>query len=209
MNGRFNTLVWLIVLGGGAALLLHFFVLDIWTVPPNDPLLGNSVEPNLRAGDVLVIMKGPGVERGQLVRCQDPQASDRFVIGRAMARAGEVLDMTGETVSVDRRRTPSPRGCDGKKVFDPNRNEEVDLDCIVEDYAGREFEVLRSKAFPEPPMTVTVDSGKWYLLSDDRHVHLDSRDFGQIDPNTCQHIALRLYGLAGLGDADTRFTFVW
>jgi signal peptidase I len=209
MNGRLNLAIWLIVLGGGAALVVHLYVLEIWTLPPDDPLLSASVEPTLRGGDVVVVMKTSGIERGQLVRCEDPQSSQRFVVARAMGHSGELVELHGETVSIDHRRTPSPRACPESKVFDPNRNEEVDLDCGVEEYAGRDFQALRSRAFPEPPASWTVESGKWFLVSDDRHVHLDSRDFGAVDPSTCRHIAVRLVGPAGIGDADTRFTFVW
>jgi signal peptidase I len=209
MNGRLNLLIWVTVLGGGAALLLHLYVIEIWTLPVNDPLLAASVAPTLHEGDLLVLMRESSVERGQLVRCRDPQSSDRFVVGRAMARSGETVDIGLELVSVDRRRAPSPRACDRAKVFDPTRNEEIDLDCSVEEYAGRDYDALRSRAFPEPPMTFTVEFGKWFLVSDDRHVHLDSRDFGPIDPSTCQHIAVRLVGAGGFSDADSRFTFVW
>jgi len=209
MNGRLNFLVWLIVLGGGAAFLLHQFVLEIWTIPPNDPLLEASVAPTLRGGDVLVVMRGNSVERGQLVRCKDPQAADHFVIGRAIARSSETIGIHSEVVTVDRRRMPSPRGCDKVKVFDPIHNEEVELECSVEEFAGRDFQVVHSSAFPEPPTEATVDFGKWYLVSDDRHVHLDSRDFGPVDASSCQHIALRLIGPGGFSDADSRFTFVW
>jgi signal peptidase I len=209
MNGSLNFWIWLIVLGGGAALLLHLYVIEIWTLSPEDPLLVSSTAPALHGGDVLVVMRSPGIERGQLVRCRDPQSADRFVVARAIARSGEAVDFKNDAVTVDRRRTPSPRGCDAVKVLDPSRNEEVDLDCTVDEYAGRDFPVLRSRAFPEPPSNVTVEPGKWFLVSDDRHIHLDSRDFGPIDANTCQHIALRLVGPAGLGDADTRFTLLW
>ncbi len=209
MNGRFNLAVWLIVLGGGVAALLHFYVLEIWTIPTDDPLLAASVAPTLRAGDVLVVMRGTSIERGQLVRCKDPQAAERFVIGRAMARSGETIEINNEVVTVDRSRMPSPRGCDHMKVFDPIRNEEVQLDCAVQEYAGRDFNVLVSRAFPVPRVVSTVEFGKWYLLSDDLHIHLDSRDFGPIDGSTCEHIAMRLIGPAGITDSDSRFTFVW
>jgi signal peptidase I len=209
MNGRLNTAIWVLVLGGAVAFLLHLYVIEIWTIPVDDPLLAASVAPTLRGGDMLVVMRGNSIERGQLVRCQDPQAAGRFVIARALAHSGEQVDIRGETIAVDRRRNPSPRGCSRVKVFDPNRNEEVDLECMVEEFAGRDYNILLSKAFPEPPMSSTVEFGKWFLASDDRHVHLDSRDYGPIDPTTCQHIALRLIGPAGISDSDSRFTFVW
>jgi signal peptidase I len=209
MNSQLNFWLWVIGGGGGIALVLHFFVVEIWTLPPDDPLLAASTAPLLHGGDLLVVARQPSIERGQLVRCTDPESSGRFVIGRAMARGGEAIELRGELVYVDRRRVPSPHACDRMKVFDPKRNEEVDLDCGVEEYAGREFEILHSTAFPEPGSAGAVEFGRWYLVSDDRHVHLDSRDFGAIDPGTCRHILLRLVGPGGWWDADSRLTFIW
>ncbi len=59
------------------------------------------------------------------------------------------------------------------------------------------YSALRARANPEPFHKVTVEFGKWFLVSDDRHVHLDSRDFGEIDSGPaggCQHIVFRLVG---------------
>jgi signal peptidase I len=209
MNGGLNSLVWVIVIGGGVALLLHYFVIEIWTLPPDDPLLAASVAPLLHGGDVLVVSRTSAIERGQLVRCTDPEAQGRFVVARAMAHSGETVEILQEFVAVDRRRTPSPHGCDSVKAFDPKRNEEIELQCGVEDFAGREFQIVRSKAFPEPGGSATVETGRWYLVSDNRHIHLDSRDFGTIDPSTCQHILLRIVGPGGWFDADSRLTFIW
>ena len=54
-----------------------------------------------------------------------------------------------------------------------------------------------------------IEAGKWYLVSDDRHIHLDSRDFGQIDPTTCQHIVYRLQSAKGFGDSKRRLSVIW
>jgi hypothetical protein len=40
-------------------------------------------------------------------------------------------------------------------------------------------------------------------------MHLDSRDFGTIDPSSCQHIVFRLWGTTGFSDASHRFTIIW
>ena len=61
----------------------------------------------------------------------------------------------------------------------------------------------------EPPTKVEVEAGRWFLVSDDRHLHLDSRDFGQIDPVGCQHIVFRLVGAAGFGDTAKRLSIIW
>jgi signal peptidase I len=62
---------------------------------------------------------------------------------------------------------------------------------------------------PEPPTKTTVPAGSWFLVSDDRHVHLDSRDYGEVDPSTCQHVVFRLVGAAGFGDSRKRLSIVW
>jgi len=94
-------------------------------------------------------------------------------------------------------------------VFDPQSNEDVTLGCSVEEYGEMSYTALRSVDHPEPPTKATVEAGRWFLVSDDRHVHLDSRDFGQIDPNTCQHIVFRIVGAGGIGNSKTRLSIVW
>jgi signal peptidase I len=54
-----------------------------------------------------------------------------------------------------------------------------------------------------------VQVGNWYLVSDDRHLHLDSRDFGPIDPRSCRHVLFRIVGSGGLSDSAGRFTIIW
>ena len=85
----------------------------------------------------------------------------------------------------------------------------VTLSCSVEEMGDMPFSVLRTSDHPEPPVSVLVEPSKWFLVSDDRHVHLDSRDFGQLDPMTCQHVIFRLVGTAGFGDARRRLTLIW
>lgn len=83
------------------------------------------------------------------------------------------------------------------------------LACSVEDFGERDFSALRSVDHPEPPTKTVVNTGLWYLVSDDRHVHVDSRDFGQLDTASCQHIVFRVVGNAGFGDQKTRLSIIW
>jgi signal peptidase I len=94
-------------------------------------------------------------------------------------------------------------------VRDPNTNDDVTLSCSVEEYGEMAYSALRAADHPEPPTKATVEPGYWYLVSDDRHVHLDSRDFGQVSPASCQHIVFRLCGAAGFGDAKKRLNVIW
>jgi len=71
------------------------------------------------------------------------------------------------------------------------------------------FSALRSSTKPEPPASAAVEPGNWYLVSDDRHVHLDSRDFGQVDRGRASTSSSASLGAAGLGDGKKRFTIIW
>jgi signal peptidase I len=211
MRTWFRIVAWTAGVLGATVALLYAFVFDVWTVPGDDPLLVASVEPTLSAGDVVVLTRHPSIGRGDLLRCGDPQAPGRFVVARAMASFGEKVELRGEIVSVDDRHPPSPRRCEPPTavVRDPQTSEEISLVCSVEEYGAATFSVLRSQDHPEPPTRTEVEAGRWFLVSDDRHVHLDSRDFGQLSPEGCQHIVLRLIGHDGFFDASKRFNIIW
>jgi signal peptidase I len=211
MRSFLRVVAWLLGVLGLIALVLYAFVFDVWTVPSDDPLLAASIEPTLGAGDVVLVTRHTSVARGNLLRCPDPQAPGRFVIGRAMARFGDKIDLRDEIVSIDGRHTPSPRRCDPPDtvVRDPQTTEEVSLVCAIEEYGEMTYSALRTQDHPEPPTKAEVEAGHWFLVSDDRHLHLDSRDFGQIDPVGCQHIVFRLVGAAGFGDAKKRLSIIW
>ena len=53
-----------------------------------------------------------------------------------------------------------------------------------------------------------VEPDKIFLVSDDRHIHKDSRDFGSVDASSCEHVVFRLWGQT-FGDASHRFNVLW
>jgi signal peptidase I len=202
---------WVGGIGGVVVLVLYIFVFDVWTVPTDDPMESASIQPTLGAGDVVLVSRHTSVARGNLLRCPDPQAPGRFVIARAIGSPGETFELRDEVVTLDGKRLPSPRACDPPTVLvhDPQSGDDLTLNCSVEDFGERDFSALRAGDHPEPPTKAVVTSGLWYMVSDDRHVHVDSRDFGQIDTASCQHIVFRLVGGAGFGDEKTRLSIIW
>jgi signal peptidase I len=196
---------------GAVFLILYAFFFDFWTVPSDDPLLEASIAPTLHPGDLVVVTRHTSVNRGNLLRCPDPQAPGRFVIARAIARWGDQVDLSGESVSIDRHSTPSPRACDPPQVtvHNPATDQDIVLACSVQEYGEATFETLRARENPEPSRPVVVEIGKWFLVSDDRHVHLDSRDFGQADTSSCQHIVFRVVSAAGFFDSKSRLSVIW
>jgi signal peptidase I len=199
---------------GIVAGVLYAFFLDFWTVPGDDPLLTAAIAPTLAPGDVVLVSRRMKIERGHLMRCPDPQAPGRFVVARAVAQWGERLDLSSESVVIDNHSVPSPRFCNPAEVtvHNPASDDDVTLACSVQEYAESSFETLRSMKYPEPSHPVVVEPGKWFLVSDDRHVHLDSRDFGSVESGSgsgCQHIVFRIVGGGGFLDEKHRLNFIW
>ena len=211
MGAWLKLIFWMAAMLGAAGLLLHEFFLEVWRVPTDDPLLAASIEPTLSAGDVVLVTRHGSVSRGDLVRCADPQVSGRFVVARAIGHPGDRLELSEEVVSIDGNRMPSPRACDPPTVtvHDPRIDGDITLNCSQEDYGDMPFSATRAREMPEPPTKTTVPAGSWFLVSDDWHVHLDSRDYGEVDPSTCQHVVFRLVGAAGFGDSRKRLSIVW
>jgi len=211
MRTVFHIVAWVAGVAAVILGLLYLVAFDVWTVPGDDALLVASMQPTLGAGDIVVLTRHPSVARGNLLRCPDPQAPGRFVVARAMAQYGDKIAIADEVVSIDGRHTPSPRACDDAtvSVFNPNTNGEVELQCVVEEYGEMTYAALRSLERVEPPTKATVEKGNWFLVSDNRHIHLDSRDYGQLDVSTCQHVLFRLVGPAGWRDYKRRLTVIW
>jgi signal peptidase I len=201
-------LAWVVGILGAICLILYLTVFDVWTVPEGDAWLSVSIEPALSPGDVVIISRNGSPDRGHLVRCPNPQGGN-FIIGRYIGKSGETITMNEEVISIDNTRTPSPRACQTRKLKNPETDEEIELRCGVEEYGHVEFDALRAQARQEPPSKHVVETGKGFLISDNRHLHWDSRNYGQVDPGQCQHILFRLWGAQGFGDSAKRFTFIW
>jgi signal peptidase I len=214
MNLWLKVVLWTAGIGVALFVVLRGFFYDVWTVPADDPLLTAAIEPTLHPGDVLVLTRRTVVDRGNLLRCPDPQAPGRFIIARAIGHWGDQLDLTNENVSIDGHTTPSPRACEPSEVMvhNPATDQDEVLFCSVEEYGEMTYHALRARSNPEPFHPVTIEPGKWFLVSDDRHIHLDSRDFGQIESGPaggCQHIVFRVVGAGGFFDGKSRLSIIW
>lgn len=206
-----KVIAWIVGILAAICGVLYLTAFDVWTVP-DDPMLSVSLEPALRSGDLLVVSRrASSGDRGYLVRCADPRPENvgGFIVGRILAKAGEKIDIQGDYVSVDAKRNPSPYACEPTTLKHPQTGEDVELQCSTEDTGEVKFGAYRAKTRLGVPAKATVQTGYVYLVSDNRYMHQDSRDYGQIDPNTCQHIVGRLWGKDGISDTKHRFNVIW
>jgi signal peptidase I len=200
-------LFWIAGILGAMGLLLHLFLFDTWVIPGDDRTLASSVEPTLAPGDRILVQRGSVPHRGQLARCT--YANGAVVIGRVVAHGGEQLEIKGGRAFVAGKPVANHRhGCEPIRVVHPASGNEVQLGCAVEDNGAWTYQIAMATQHPEPDRTALVPAGHLFLLSDNRHLHQDSRDFGPVDASLCEHVVFRLWGESYM-DASRRNTILW
>ncbi len=207
-SGFTRNVLWLTGILGAITLLLYLFVFDTWVIPADDQPFATSIAPTLDAEDRILTRRGSSPRIGELARCIVPDGSGRFTIGRMFGSAGDSVEINNERVSVNGK-SPSARfGCGLVTVTQPVTLEKVSLACSVEDNGAFTYSVLLHAEFREGQRVAKVEPGKIFLVSDNRHIHLDSRDFGQVDASTCEHVVFRLWGKSFV-DSSHRFNVLW
>lgn len=210
MNKWLKALLWtagiLAVLGGVARALF----LRPWKVPA-DAWLGASVAPTMAAGDQVLLLTAGEPRFGDLVRCSDPVEGARFVVGRIVGLGGDEIIVDGDNFRVNGVAYNRSASCDKPKVtvVHPTSKGEVELECGIVNLAGGWHYVANFRSERKTQTTVRVAPGHYFLLSDNRVVHDDSRDFGQVPVELCKaRPVFRLWGDGGWTDADTRMTLL-
>lgn len=209
MRTLFKVLAWTLGIAAVIGGILYATLFDVWTIPIDDPQLAASIEPSISIGDTVLVSRGTQPDVGTLVRCNDPDAPGRYVVARIVGKYGDVLDLSGGTFQINGHGISAPAACDPPKIVvrSPVTGQEEDLGCSTEEFAGITHPAIRQAN--EPPKHVEVESGRLYLLSDNRAMHLDSREYGQVPVGSCQRILFRLWGTGGYGDTKRRFSFIW
>jgi hypothetical protein len=153
-------------------------------------------------------MRGGQPKLGQLARCTSPDPTKPYVIGRVFGTAGAVVELKRERVFTNGKANASRHGCPPVTFYHPVSGQPVTLSCGVEETGAWSYSFLLNVEFPEGERRSVVEPGKLYLVSDNRHTHQDSRDFGQLDASTCEHVVFRLWG-ESFTDSSRRFNVLW
>jgi signal peptidase I len=204
--------VWLAIIIGSAIGLARATAIQWWMVPLDDPWLGASVAPSLAPGDWVILWRLTRPTDGDLVKCPEPNAPERVVIGRILGSDNDQLEFEQGSVKLSGHNLRTERGCPQFEVAHPKTGEPVQQDCGVEDLDGRLY--LRGnlvRDLPPPPSTgkLNVGTGKSFLVSDNRQFPFDSRDYGPVDASSCKEsIVFRLWGKNGYFDQSRRFDVV-
>jgi signal peptidase I len=203
-----RNMLWLAAILGAIGLLLYLFVFDTWVVPGDDPLLTASILPTLSPDDRILTRRGTQPIVGELARCIVPDGSGKYTIGRVFGGGGDVVEIVNERVTTNGKGPRTRFSCGAVNVVHPVSGDAMPLTCSAEENDSFTYQVLAHPEYREGPRTAKVEPGKLFLVSDDRHIHKDSRDFGAVDAATCEHVVFRLWGQS-FGESSHRFNVLW
>jgi signal peptidase I len=203
-----RNVMWLTAILGAIVGLLYLLVFDTWVVPGDDPLLLASLQPLLGAEDRILTRRGSVPKTSELARCILPDGSGKYVVARVFGGAGDTVEINNERVSVNGKTAATRFQCPAVSVVHPVSGEASPLTCSVEDNGSFTYSVLVHPEFREGARKAKLEPGKVFLVSDDRHIHYDSRDFGPVDLASCEHVVFRLWG-PSFGDSSRRFNILW
>lgn len=201
--------IWIFGILGAICLLLYVFLFDTWIVPADDPMFTASILPTLYPNDRILVQRGGAPGYGQLARCRSPENPSRYVVGRVFGLERDNVEIRDERVWVTGKVIGNRHGCPPVNVTHPATGEPLTLSCSVEDNGAWTYATLRVSENMEPSHGITtVEPERLYLVSDNRHLHADSRDFGTVEAATCEHVVFRLWGDSYL-DRTRRMTLLY
>lgn len=212
MRGFTRFLLWVAAIGGAICLLLYLLVFDVWTIPHGpDKGFETSILPALMPEDKILIKRGSIPKFGELARCQNPTASGQWVVGRVFGEPGDKVEVSDRGVTTNGKAVGSTHGCEKMVIPHPVTENLVTMSCSVAETGAWTFSYLNAENgtfLSAGTSSARVEAGRLYLVSDNRLMHQDSRDFGQVDSATCEHIVYRLWG-ERFTDSSRRFTILW
>jgi signal peptidase I len=206
-------MLWSAILAALVVGALRAVAIRWWRLPLNDPWLQASVEPSLRGGDLIVLWRLTPPHYGDLVLCPEPNAPERVVVGRILGEAGDSIVIEGAHVTVNGHSVATERACTQAQlsVPHPGNGQAVDLRCDLEKAGG----ALYSRAYAAGASTAlarvstSVPEGRVFLVSDNRLLPFDSRDYGPVERSSCREsVVFRLIGQNGFFDVERRFTYI-
>jgi signal peptidase I len=203
---------WVLVICAGLFGILRATAIRVWQVPVGDAELGASLAPVLEAGDWIFLWRLTPPSMGSLVLCPDPDDAQNVVVGRIVARGGDLVTIDKGVASVNSQPLDADANCKERRVVvpHPESGEPVELACELE----RVADVVHPRAFraanvPSRKFETRVRKGHFFLLSDNRAFPFDSRHFGTVPEVSCtETVFFRAISQRGFFDVDRRLTYI-
>lgn len=171
----------------------------VLALAPMRRVTGDEMSPTVRDGDLVWVIPGLEVLRGDVVAVADPLDPSRVILRRAIAPGGTKVRFTDDGVRVDSQRL---------RIKDMGTAEEyaVYKEILWSKPPATAVEWL-TRRIREPAVywaaePVEVPPDHWYLLADDRDDALDSRWWGPVPATSIRGVVRLRYGPADLWRAQ-------
>lgn len=208
-------LVWTLIIVGLTLGALRLTVLR-WVRLPSmttDPVFALSVLPTLEGGDLILTHRLGTPDFGDLVLCPEPDAPQRFVIGRIFGEAGDRVKIKDGVPAVNGEHFVLERACDPSIITYPHPETHADIkqQCNMEAVAGslHPTGAVEGHKIATENREYNIPEGRWFLVSDNRLFPYDSRDYGYVDASTCkERVFGRLVSERGWKDVERRLAYI-
>jgi signal peptidase I len=204
-------LLWTSLIVAAIVGVLRYTAIRWWQLPLNDPYFEASIAPTLHGGDWVILWRATAPKFGDLVLCPEPKTS-RPVIARIAGEQGDHLKISSTTITINNAPLQVDGTCDTFHAKDPSSGGDVEQACSMEVMGGRTHQRGNTPAdiAVKPADTeIDVPAGQLFLVSDNRALSWDSRDFGPVDRSSCSEtVVFRLVSKDGFFDVANRLSLI-
>lgn len=208
-------LVWILIIFAVVIGVLRATILRWVWLPDSkaDPIFAASILPSLEGGDLILTYRLGDPAFGDLVLCPEPAAPQRFVIGRIFGEPGDRVHIVNGKPQVNGDTFVFERNCEPSafSYVHPETRAQVDQQCQMEAVGSglHRTGVADGHKVVPADRQYTVPEGSLFLLSDNRLVPYDSRDYGYVPEATCkERVFARVVSGRGWSDVERRLAFI-
>jgi signal peptidase I len=204
-------LLWTSLIVAAIIGVLRYTAIRWWQLPQNDPYFEASIAPTLNGGDWVILWRASSPKFGDLVLCPEPK-TNRPVIARLAAEQNDHLKISNSSLTINNAPLQSDGTCDAFHARDPTSGGDIAQSCSLEIMGGRTHKRgnTPSETTVKPSDSeVDVAAGQIFLVSDNRALSWDSRDFGPVERSGCtETVVFRLVSKDGFFDVANRMTLI-
>lgn len=167
--------------------ILTIAVLRLFVITPVK-VSGHSMDPTLADGQRLMALKIVNYKRGDIIICIEPDEPDKIAVKRLIGLPGDTIEMKDDVLTVNGEVVEEEYLAEFKAAFASDKlQEEYAYDESFQQYA------LNSTQFTND-FSVTVPSGSYFVMGDNRLISRDSRSFGVVTEEQMKgKVALRYW----------------
>ena len=185
-NRKDNLIDWLKTILIMLLIFLVGYLLNQFVVS-NNPISGNSMQPNFQNGERVMAVRHAAIKRGDVVIIDAPDKPGEMYIKRVIGLPGEKLVSKNQQIYIDGYKLPQPWLKQARKLIDTEKGfkglhysttQKFDLKLLAQTNAFSENTPSSDLAYIQK--TGRIPKGTYFVMGDHRSISNDSRYIGVI-----------------------------